>query len=70
VKELGVPWHQVMAPSEEAARDIWMRAMGVQSLPRLLLIDRDGILRDDCKPDELESCVTKLINLEHEGNER
>lgn len=69
VKELDIPWQQVMAPTEEATRDIWMRAMGVQTLPRLLLIDREGKLRDDCKPDELESRVTKLMSVEHEGNE-
>jgi thiol-disulfide isomerase/thioredoxin len=67
-KELDIPWQQVMAPTEEMRRDIWMRAMGIQSLPRLLLIDREGILRIDCKPDELDSRVTELMSLEHEGN--
>lgn len=67
VKELDIPWQQVMAPTEKETRDTWMRAMGVQSLPRLLLIDREGILRFDCKPSDLESCVTRLIDREPEG---
>lgn len=62
-----IPWQQVMAPTEKTARDLWMQAMGVNSLPRLLLIDRAGILRADCTPDELHSCVSKLIMSKREG---
>ena len=41
--------------------NLWMQAMGLRTLPRLLLTDRDGILRADCGPKELEERVSALM---------
>jgi len=60
-ERLGIPWRQAMAPEEKETRRLWMEAMGLQALPRLLLIDREGILRADCMPDELAAQINELM---------
>jgi thiol-disulfide isomerase/thioredoxin len=61
VKGLGLGWAQVLVPAAEKARELWTEASGMESLPRLLLIDRDGVLRADCGPDELPGQIPRLI---------
>jgi thiol-disulfide isomerase/thioredoxin len=61
IQELGLSWHQSVPPGEEDDRDLWTQAMGLRSIPRLLLIDRAGILRADCAPNELEAELKALI---------
>ncbi len=61
VERLGLDWPQVMVPAEGKARELWATATGIDSIPRLLLIDRGGVLRADCTPGELESRIAKLI---------
>jgi RNA polymerase sigma factor (sigma-70 family) len=61
IERLGLGWAQVIVPAEDKARELWATATGIDSIPRLLLIDRGGVLRADCTPGELESLITKLI---------
>jgi RNA polymerase sigma factor (sigma-70 family) len=56
----GFDWPQVFIPADEKTRDVWQRATGVKSIPRLLLLDRDGILRAD-NPEKLEEQIAKLL---------
>jgi len=50
----GLTWPQVFVPPDEKTREIWYQGAGLESVPRLLLIDRKGLLRADCGPDQLE----------------
>ena len=42
-----LPWPNVQAPIDSRRRDLWLEASGTGPLPRLLIIDRRGILRLD-----------------------
>ncbi len=54
-------WPHVYVPAEDALRKLWELSCGVTTLPRLLIIDRNGVLRADVKPHELESEIEKYI---------
>ncbi len=56
-----LPWPNVLAPTNKDQRELWLIASGTGALPRLLLIDRDGILRADILPQELDKKIEKLI---------
>jgi RNA polymerase sigma factor (sigma-70 family) len=58
----GLTWPQVLVPPDAKTREIWYEAAGLESVPRLLLIDREGVLRADCGPDQLAEEVTKVMN--------
>jgi len=64
VKSLSLPWPQIMAPDESSARELWHKATGISAIPRCLIVDRQGILRADCSPKELEQELTRIIRLE------
>ena len=64
VKSLSLPWPQIMVPDESSARELWHKATGISSIPRCLIVDRQGILQADCKPKELEQELERLIGLE------
>jgi thiol-disulfide isomerase/thioredoxin len=57
----GLKWPQSLVPADESTRALWYEAAGMGSVPRLLLIDRNGILRADCSPHELEAQIVKLM---------
>jgi RNA polymerase sigma factor (sigma-70 family) len=57
----GLTWPQVLVPAEEKARELWQEAAGIDALPRLLLLDRSGVLRADCGPEELKDQIGKLL---------
>jgi thiol-disulfide isomerase/thioredoxin len=61
IDEQKLPWANVMAPTAEEQRTLWYAASGTQSLPRLLLIDRDGVLRAESSPYQLEAEIEKLM---------
>jgi len=44
-----------------SVRDLWYRASTIRTVPRLLLVDRRGVLRADCSPHELEEKTEKLL---------
>jgi RNA polymerase sigma factor (sigma-70 family) len=61
VRKLGLTWPHFLVPDDEQQRNLWEEATGIDTLPRLLLIDRDGILRWDGGPDQFQEQVTKLF---------
>lgn len=68
VKSLSLPWPQVMVPNEPSARELWHTATGISSIPRCLVVDRQGILQVDCKPQELEQELTRIVGLKTKSN--
>jgi thiol-disulfide isomerase/thioredoxin len=61
IAEQKLPWANVMAPTAEEQRTLWYAASGTQALPRLLLIDREGVLRAEVSPYQLEAEIEKLV---------
>jgi RNA polymerase sigma factor (sigma-70 family) len=59
-KVLGLAWPQVLVPKDEEARQLWQEAAGIGGLPRVLVIDREGILRAD-NPAKPEESVARLL---------
>lgn len=57
----GLTWPTVQAPAEKEYHESWVMVAGISSVPRLLLIDRQGILRADVIPDELDVEIQKLV---------
>jgi peroxiredoxin len=57
-----LPWPNVAGPEDKSYRDLWAEATGTSAIPRLLLLDRNGILRADTLPDQLEAEVEKLMS--------
>src|SRR5262249_15909282 len=43
-------WPQILVPTEEKKKELWDEVLGIEGLPRLLLLDRSGVLRADCGP--------------------
>jgi peroxiredoxin len=56
-----LPWPNVLAPEQKEQRELWLTATDTAGLPRLLLMDSDGILRADCSIRDLEAEIAKLI---------
>jgi thiol-disulfide isomerase/thioredoxin len=61
IRTEGLTWPQVLVPAEEKTRELWDKVTGVEALPRLLLLDRSGVLRADCGPGELEDQIDRLF---------
>jgi thiol-disulfide isomerase/thioredoxin len=56
-------WHHVHAG--DAARgidDLWERATGISTIPRLILIDREGVVIDDFYPHDLAERIEEAID--------
>jgi RNA polymerase sigma factor (sigma-70 family) len=47
VRTHGLPWTEVWVPDDDRTRRLWVDGPGIAGLPRLFLIDREGILRWD-----------------------
>ncbi len=58
--ELGLTWPQVIVPADDKTRTLWQEVAGIGVLPRVLLIDREGILRAD-DPADLKAEVARLM---------
>ena len=58
--KLELPWPQVIVPHDEKTRQLWQEVTGIGSIPRLFLIDREGVLRADT-PSKLKEEVTRLL---------
>jgi uncharacterized protein (TIGR03067 family) len=52
-------WPQVHVPEDDQIYELWQNA---EHLGRLYLIDRQGILRADCSPDDLFISINKLLD--------
>jgi RNA polymerase sigma factor (sigma-70 family) len=61
IATLGLPWAEVFVPTDEPTRELWETAAGIESLPRLLLLDRSGVLRYDGGPAEIEEQIAKSL---------
>ncbi|MCI0744282.1 MAG: TlpA family protein disulfide reductase [Verrucomicrobia subdivision 3 bacterium] len=62
IAQQNLPWPNVLAPTEKEQRELWLTATGTGSLPRLLLLDRDGVVRADVSPHDLDAEIEKLVN--------
>lgn len=62
LKTLALPWPEVFVPTDEHTRELWGTGTGIESLPRLLLIDRQGVLRYDGGPDGIDEQVAKWLD--------
>lgn len=61
-KELS--WIQVhAATAAKGYDDLWVQMSSISILPRLFLIDRDGVLRDDFFPIDLEASITAILDM-------
>jgi RNA polymerase sigma factor (sigma-70 family) len=60
-RELGITWPQVFIPADEAIRELWLKAVGTESIPLILVIDRKGVLRA-VKPTDLKRELETLLN--------
>lgn len=58
---LGLTFPQVWVPADDKTRTLWQEASGIGSVPHLLLIDRDGILRADGHVEDLEITIAALL---------
>jgi thiol-disulfide isomerase/thioredoxin len=67
VKTVALPWPEVFVPGDDRTRRLWTEGPGIASLPRLLLIDREGILRWDGSPAELEERIAALLDTHRPG---
>ncbi|MHB1561055.1 MAG: thioredoxin-like domain-containing protein, partial [Isosphaeraceae bacterium] len=61
VRRLGLPWPEIYVSADDHTYSLWQDASGIHDLPRLLLIDRQGILRWDGPPAELEKQVEAML---------
>ena len=59
-KAKGLDWPQVLAPTDAKAHEMWKEAAGIESVPRVFLLDREGKLRAD-NPSNLEEEIAKLL---------
>ena len=63
VKTLALPWPEIFVPVDDRTRDLWVEGTGIAGLPRLFLVDRDGIFRwDGTSPMETEERIAALLD--------
>jgi RNA polymerase sigma factor (sigma-70 family) len=55
-----IPWANVRVPRDLADRELWELASEIFALPRVLVLDRRGVLRFDT-PRELSEAITQLL---------
>jgi len=55
-----LPWPQVLVPHDEKTRNYWQEVTGIGGIPRVFLIDRDGVLRADTHAN-LKDEITRLV---------
>ena len=56
----GLPWPQVLVPTDDKTRQLWGEITGIGGIPRLFLIDRQGVLRAD-NPAKLKDEIVPLL---------
>ncbi len=67
VNTLHLPWPQVYVPDDDRTRTLWRNGPGFPSFPRVLLIDRDGVLRWDGGTEDLEKRIGTLLEAPRSG---
>jgi uncharacterized protein (TIGR03067 family) len=61
VKQHGLPWTEIWVPGDDRTRRLWADGPGIAGLPRLFLLDREGILRWEGRPGTLEDQINSLL---------
>lgn len=61
VRRLQWTWPIILAPTDPEPRKLWMKATGLTSLPRMLLLDRDGRLQVNGELDEVVKALKPLL---------
>ena len=62
IERHGLDWPQVHAASTAAGdAELWQQVSGIRTLPRLLLVDADGVLREDLRPGDLEQALVRRL---------
>jgi len=57
-----IPWPLVVVPSGEEIRQLWTETARITTLPRVLLVDQQGVLRlDQSPPNRLEEEISALL---------
>lgn len=69
IKKKGLSWKQVYVPPDDATRALWEEAASISTLPRLILIDRAGVVRAECNPGNLEQQINQLLHTEESHDE-
>jgi RNA polymerase sigma factor (sigma-70 family) len=54
------PWPEVLVPRDLPGRELWEQASEIFALPRVLVLDRRGVLRADTPPD-LDRAVAEIL---------
>jgi hypothetical protein len=62
IAENKLTWPMVRVPADDKVRTLWYEAATIKTLPRLLIVDRDGYLRADCTLQFIEDEVKKLLD--------
>lgn len=61
LKQKAINWRTVHVPTDSAVRDLWFDASSIDYLPRLFVLDQDGMMRlDSSDINKLKSIVTNL----------
>ncbi len=61
IEKHGLSWRHVHAGTAAAGHpELWERVAGITALPRVLVVDRRGVLRADVYPHDLEAVVRPL----------
>jgi thiol-disulfide isomerase/thioredoxin len=68
-KRLGLDWPQVLAPIDENQRELWHKASGISTIPRLFVIDRTGVLQMDAGNLDAE-LITSLLKQASEPHKK
>ena len=62
IDDTGQAWAQVHARTAAKGKsDYWSDVSGIEGLPRVMILDRKGILRTDAAPHDLEKMILALL---------
>jgi thiol-disulfide isomerase/thioredoxin len=62
VEELELPWDQVAVPADKDSRRIWYESSSIRSLPRFIVVGRDGrVVADLQNPERTLALVDSLV---------
>jgi thiol-disulfide isomerase/thioredoxin len=63
VEELGLDWPQVGVPADPVGRKMWWEVSGISTLPRIFVLDREGMLvYDGSNIEEIKKMVSDLCS--------
>ena len=61
VDEHGMAWPHVHAAVDEIHRKFWSRITGITTIPRLIVVDREGVVRADNPEEDLDEVIATLL---------